>query len=68
MLKVLDISSPTTRVAPDLLKALTILSGKTPRRSAFDPEDLKSYWKSEKDYISLRDQKSYYLQAFQRLY
>ena len=67
MLKALDISSPTTRVAPDLLKALTILSDKTPR-SAFDPEDLKSYWKPEKDYISLRDHKSYYLQFFQRLY
>ena len=31
--------------APDLLKALAILSDTTGRRSAVDREDLKSYWK-----------------------
>ena len=46
--KSLDISSGTARVAPDLLKALGILSDTTVRRSAVDPEDLKSWWKSEK--------------------
>ena len=44
----LDISSATTRVAPDLLKALAILSDTTVRRSAVDQEDLKPYWKSQK--------------------
>ena len=46
--KALDRSSATARVAPDLLKALAILSDTTVRRSAVDREDLKSYWKSEK--------------------
>ena len=47
--KVLDISSATGRVAPDLLKTLAILSDRTTvRRSAIDREDLKPYWKSEK--------------------
>ena len=64
----LDISSATTRVAPDLLKALAILSDTTVRRSAVDREDLKPYWKSEKGHISLGDQQSYFLQVFQRLY
>ena len=45
--KALDISSATARVAPHLLKALTILSDTTVR-SAVDWEDLKPYWKSEK--------------------
>ena len=45
--KALDISSATARVAPDLLKALAILSDTTVRRSAVDQEDLKPYWKSE---------------------
>ena len=44
--KVLDISSATTHVASDLLKALAILSGTTVRRSAVD-QDLKPYSKSE---------------------
>ena len=66
--KALDISSATARVAPDLLKALVILSDATARRSAVDWEDLKPYWKSEKGHISLGDQQSYYLQVFQRLY
>ena len=46
--KCLDISSATARVAPDLLKALAILSDTTVRRSAVDRKDLKPYWKSEK--------------------
>ena len=46
--KALDISSATAPVAPDLLKALAILSDATVRRSAVYPEDLKLYWKSEK--------------------
>ena len=46
--KALDISSATARIAPDLLKALAILSDMTVRRSAVDREDLKPYWKSEK--------------------
>ena len=66
--KALDISSTTAWVAPDLLKALAILSDTTVRRSAVDQEDLKPYWKSEKGHISLGNQQSYYLQAFQRLY
>ena len=45
--------SATARVAPDLLKALAILSDATVRRSAVDREDLKPYWKSEKSLISL---------------
>ena len=61
--KALDISSATTRVAPDLLKALAILSDTTGRRSAVDREELKPYWKSEKGHISLGDQQSYYLQV-----
>ena len=40
------------QVAPDLLKALAILSDLTIRRSAVDPEDLKPYWKW---HISLDD-------------
>ena len=64
----MDISSATARVAPDLLKALAILSDTTVRRSAVDREDLKPYWKSEKGHISLGDQQSYYLQVFQRLH
>ena len=37
--KVLDISSATDWVAPDLLKALAILSDTTVRRFAVDRED-----------------------------
>ena len=66
--KALGILSTTARVAPDLLKALAILSDTTVRRSAVDQEDIKPYWKSEKGHISLDDQQSYYLQVFQRLY
>ena len=46
--KAFDISSATAQVAPDLLKALAILSDTTVRRSAVDRKDLKPYWKSEK--------------------
>ena len=60
--KSLDISSATFRVSPELLKTLAILSDTTVRRSAVDREDLKSYWKSKKDLISLGDQQAYYLQ------
>ena len=46
--KALDILSATARVAPDLLKALIILSNTTVRRSTVDREELKPYWNSEK--------------------
>ena len=46
--KALDISSATAWIAPDLLKALEILSDTTVRRSAIDWEYLKPYRKSEK--------------------
>ena len=45
--KVLDISSTTAQVAPDLLKTPAILSDTTVRRSAVHWEDLKPHWKSE---------------------
>ena len=48
MPKALDITSATTRVVPDLIKALATLSHATVRRSAVDREDIKPYWKSEK--------------------
>ena len=38
-----DISSATARVAPDLLKALAVLSDTTVRRFVVDQEDLKPY-------------------------
>ena len=66
--KALDISSATARIAPDLLKALAILSDTTAKRSAVDREDLKPYWKSEKGHTSLSDQEFYCLQVLQRLY
>ena len=46
--KALDISSATTRLAPDLLKALAILSDTTVRRCEVDQKELKPYWKSGK--------------------
>ena len=67
-IKSFDISRATAQVAPDLLKALVILSDTTVRRSTVDQEDVKPYWKSEKGCISLGDQQSSYLQVFQRLY
>ena len=42
------VESATTRVAPDLLKTLGILSDTTASRSAVDQEDLKTCEKSEK--------------------
>ena len=46
--KVLDISSATAWVAPDLLRTLAILSDAIVRRSAVDRDDLKPYWKLNK--------------------
>ena len=43
-----SVPSATGRVAPDLLKAVAILSNTTVRRSAVDREYLKPYWKLEK--------------------
>ena len=59
----MDISSAIAWVAPDLLKAQTIL-----RRSVVDREDLKPSWKSEKGNISPGDKLTYDLQVFERLY
>ena len=59
----MDISSATVRVAPDLLKALAILSDTTVRRSAVDQEDLEHTGNQKKDHISIGDQQSYYLQV-----
>ena len=39
----MDISRATVQVAPDLLKALAILSDTALKRSAIDQEDLKPY-------------------------
>ena len=48
LLKAMDISSATARVAADLLKALAVISDTTVRKSAVDKKDLKQYWKSDK--------------------
>ena len=45
--KTMGISNATARVAPDLFKALVILSNPAVRNYAVDQEDLKPYWKSE---------------------
>ena len=45
--KALDILRATAWVAPNLLKALVILSDTTVRRSAVDQEDLKPYWRKK---------------------
>ena len=45
----LKMSNATTRLSPDLLKGLAILSDATFRRSAADRKDLEPYWKSEKN-------------------
>ena len=45
---VLDISSATAQVAPDLLNALAITLDTTVRRFAVDQEDLQPYRKSDK--------------------
>ena len=56
-----NLSSATARVAPELLKALVILSDTTVGRSAVDQEDLKTYWKAEKkNTFLLGDQQFYY--------
>ena len=47
-MKALDISSATTQVAPNILKALVILSDTTVRKSTIDFENLKPHWKPEK--------------------
>ena len=68
----MEISSATSRVAPDLLKALAILSDTNLRRfTAVDREDLKPYiyiyWKyiytgnQKKGHIFLGDQQFYYI-------
>ena len=44
-------SSAITRVTPDLLEALAIVSDIIFRRSGVDQEDLKPYWKYEKKTI-----------------
>ena len=41
-------SIATAQVAPELLKALAILSDTTVRRSAVDRKEQELYWKSEK--------------------
>ena len=46
--RTLNMSSASARVAPDILKALAILSDTAVRRSEVDQEDLKPYCKSEK--------------------
>ena len=68
MSKDLDIWGVTARVAADVLKAHVILSDTAFRRPAVDRDDLKSHWKSEKSQISLGDQQSYCLKAFQKLH
>ena len=56
--KALDISIATAQVAPDLLKALAILSDTIVRRYVVDREDLKPCWKSEKTPHFSGDQQS----------
>ena len=46
-LKPLDISIATVGVAPDVVKAIAILSSTTARKSAVDREDHKPHWKSD---------------------
>ena len=60
----MDISSATAQVAPDLLKALAILSDTTVRRSAVDREDVNHTENQKKGHISLGDQQVYNLQVF----
>ena len=60
MSKALDISNAKARAAPDLLKALVILSDTTIRRSAVDQEDLNHTGNQKKGYFSLGDQKVIY--------
>ena len=55
------LSSATARVAPDLLKALAILSDATVRRSTVGQENQNHTGNQKKGHISLGDQQSYYL-------
>ena len=48
LLKAMDISSATARVAADLLKAIAVISDTTVRKSAVDKKDLKQYRKTDK--------------------
>ena len=51
-------------MAPNVLKALTILPKTTVRRSEVDQEYLKPYSKSEKGHISESDQQSHIPQPY----
>ena len=66
MSEALDISCATAEVAPDMLKALAILSDTTVRRSAVDQENHIGNRKI--GHISSGYQQAYYLQVFERLY
>ena len=46
--KAVDTLSAALGVAPNMLKALLIVSYTTVRRSTVDREDLEPYWKAEK--------------------
>ena len=67
MSKALDISNAKARAAPDLLKALVILSDTTIRRSAVDQEDLNHTENQKKRLLFSRWSTGCYLQVFQRL-
>ena len=56
------------KLALELLKAIAILANTTLRIFAVDQENVKPYWKSEKDHISGADQQAYHLQVFLRFY
>ena len=62
------ILSATAQIVPNLLQAIAVLSDKTVGKSTVDQEDLKPFWKSEKNYISLGDQQDCYLQVFPKFY
>ena len=42
------LSSTSAQSAPDLLKALTIISTTAAKRAAVKRKELKTYWKTEK--------------------
>ena len=62
------ILSATAQIVANLLQAIAVLSDKTVGKSTVDQEDLKPFWKSEKNYISLGDQQDCYLQVFPKFY
>ena len=62
------ILSATAQIVPNLLQAIAVLSDKTVGKSTVDQEDLKPFWKSEKNCISLGDQQDCYLQVFPKFY